>query len=38
MPSALTQTCIQLVCARAPVSVVEGSAVLSADEGIMWCH
>lgn len=38
MPSALTQTRISLACARACVSVVEGSDVLSADEGIMWCH
>lgn len=38
MPSALTQTHIPLLCAWARVSVVEGSDVLSADEGIMWCH
>lgn len=38
MPSALTQTHILFVCARARVSVVEGSDMLSADEGIMWCH
>lgn len=38
MSSALTQTHSLLVCTRACVSVVEGSDVLSADKGIMWCH